>query len=566
MKLFTPLFSLVFALLLTGCGGGGGSSDSPASTSNLTGTAAVGAALDGATITVQGSGGNSASATASSSGTFSVNVSALSAPYILKAVDLNLGIELYSYAESASNVNITPVTSLIMSQALSSTQTLQDLFDNFQSTNFTQFESSLNTQISAMNGMVSDSDFSGFDHFNGEFSADSTGYDGALDNLNFTYYGASVTLLDENFAPLVVTNEVSVSGRVLDDSNAAITTGTVSITATNSTSGAVSTTTADANGEFSLPLLREQSFNIEVSATGYQSVTINTVSTDSDSSNISLSTVILTTETAAVDYSATIIDATSDDSVIADATIKIRAGQNTQSGAVTATTSSDVGGSFSFTDLTPGSYTLELSKTGYHTQFENISINSGTAAGQLFMVPQTTPPEDEPTATTPVVTSMTITLQWSDSPEDLDAHLTGPKAGTSSRFHINVNEQCWADTELNDSASCDSNPTAILDRDEVDGYGPETITLSEMTDGNYHFYVHHADYYLSSDEGSISGSSNAVVKVIDNFGRTFTFNAPISGGSGANDIWHVFTTDENGTPMSVNRIDANSSDTTAELE
>jgi uncharacterized protein YfaP (DUF2135 family) len=101
---------------------------------------------------------------------------------------------------------------------------------------------------------------------------------------------------------------------------------------------------------------------------------------------------------------------------------------------------------------------------------------------------------------------MTIVLIWGQDPSDLDSHLTGPKANvlnTDDRFHIYYSNPCWADTLLNSRASCaedwDSetsaavynDATAYLDRDDTDSFGPETITVYNLIEGEYNYYVHH---------------------------------------------------------------------------
>lgn len=579
MKLLSHLLSLSFALLLVGCGGGSSSTDNGGSTSgtNLSGIAAVGAPLQNANVTVKGSLGLTVVNTTFDEGAFTVDVSTLTAPYMLKVNDSSRGVELYSYAASiTSNVNITPVTSLIMAQSLPSDATLQDLFTNFVDTDFAQLESNISTQTLAINDLVTNDGFSEFNHFSGEFTADSTGYDAVLDELNITFYGSSVVLLDDNYEPIVVTNEVSLSGRIVNDSNTPLENITIIATNTSADTTINITATSDSSGEFVLTLLRDQNFNIQALADGYQTVEVNNISTQTQSSNISLSTIIMTAETELVTYSATIIDASSTDTAINGVDVTLRSGQNNKTDAAMQTTSSNSGGQFSFADLAPGNYTLELSKNGYHTQFENVFVNSGSADGQLFLVPQQAEPEAEPTESIPVVTSMTITLQWDENPADLDAHLTGAKSNLDERFHIQVltsEDMCWADTALSDQANCEKvdesypNATAFLDRDDVNGYGPETIVVTQMTEGNYNFYVHHyLDPVFGTAEGSISETSNAIVKVIDNFGRTFTFNAPITGGGGEDDIWHVFTTDENGMPVSVNTIEAHDNDATGSLK
>lgn len=74
-----------------------------------------------------------------------------------------------------------------------------------------------------------------------------------------------------------------------------------------------------------------------------------------------------------------------------------------------------------------------------------------------------------------------IVLDWSDAPPDLDAHLV--KQGT---YHISFRHMArWEDK-------------ALLDRDDLDGAGPETITVRELDRrGVYTYYVH--DYTHRTD-------------------------------------------------------------------
>lgn len=73
--------------------------------------------------------------------------------------------------------------------------------------------------------------------------------------------------------------------------------------------------------------------------------------------------------------------------------------------------------------------------------------------------------------------SIRIVLDWDAKPGDLDAHFV--KNGTGS-YHISYR---------NTKVAADG--MAMLDRDDMDGYGPETITAMEISnDSEYEFYVH----------------------------------------------------------------------------
>lgn len=120
-----------------------------------------------------------------------------------------------------------------------------------------------------------------------------------------------------------------------------------------------------------------------------------------------------------------------------------------------------------------------------------------------------------------------IVLSWGESPSDLDSHLTGPdSSGGDSRFHVFFAEP---GTDI-----------ANLDVDDIDSFGPETITVSPeggssiLRPGLYRYSVHHffGDRTIST--------SSATVKLISADGsidRTFT---PPSGATGEDDVWTVF--------------------------
>lgn len=116
------------ALFLTACGGGGGSgggADSasttkvPTSSTMLSGTAAGGAALVGSVI-VTDSKGATTSAAIATDGKYSVDVSGMTGPFVLKAAGTlgNTSVTYYSAATAADlggTVNVTPFTDLIVS-------------------------------------------------------------------------------------------------------------------------------------------------------------------------------------------------------------------------------------------------------------------------------------------------------------------------------------------------------------------------------------------------------------------------------------------------------------------
>jgi len=94
-----------------------------------------------------------------------------------------------------------------------------------------------------------------------------------------------------------------------------------------------------------------------------------------------------------------------------------------------------------------------------------------------------------------------IILDWDKTPNDLDAHLV--KEG-SNGYHISYRNKRTAD----DGA-------AQLDRDDMNGYGPETITVNAIDQNAiYKYYIH--DYTNRGDsEDRELANSKATIKVYD---------------------------------------------------
>ncbi|HIV71097.1 MAG TPA: hypothetical protein H9903_09215 [Candidatus Aquabacterium excrementipullorum] len=121
MKFRLMTSALAASLLIAACGGGGGG-DKPASGSGaaiLSGTAAAGLALVGS-VTVKDANGVTRTVSIGSNGAYTVDVSGLTAPFLLRASGTAGGSTyvVHSAATSADvngNINITPLTDLILS-------------------------------------------------------------------------------------------------------------------------------------------------------------------------------------------------------------------------------------------------------------------------------------------------------------------------------------------------------------------------------------------------------------------------------------------------------------------
>ena len=135
------VWSSVLAAALAACGGGGGGSATGASggssLGSLSGVAAVGAAISGGTVTARCVAGPDLTGTTDSNGAFNLVLTAAhTAPCMLKVVGGSPSVTLHSFATAAGQVNISPITDLVVTKALGS-----DPASAFNSFNGTQGDS-----------------------------------------------------------------------------------------------------------------------------------------------------------------------------------------------------------------------------------------------------------------------------------------------------------------------------------------------------------------------------------------------------------------------------------------
>jgi hypothetical protein len=116
LRIFAAGMMLIVVGLLAGCGGGGSSS----STTKVSGVAATGTPITGTVYLKDSSNPAKAlSQTINSDGSFSFDVSGMTAPFILKATGTANGqsYTLYSFAGSTGTANINPLSHLAVVQA-----------------------------------------------------------------------------------------------------------------------------------------------------------------------------------------------------------------------------------------------------------------------------------------------------------------------------------------------------------------------------------------------------------------------------------------------------------------
>ena len=123
---------ILCAIGLAGCGGGGGSTPAEPAALSLSGTAATGRAIAGASVKAKCLGGTGETITLSD-GAYSLSVTGGKLPCLLEVTDPSDGTKLHTVAIGTGNaalVNLTPLTEMLVARVLRADPgTLYDAFD-----------------------------------------------------------------------------------------------------------------------------------------------------------------------------------------------------------------------------------------------------------------------------------------------------------------------------------------------------------------------------------------------------------------------------------------------------
>jgi hypothetical protein len=192
-------------------------------------------------------------------------------------------------------------------------------------------------------------------------------------------------------------------------------------------------------------------------------------------------------------------------------------------------TTTDPNGDYSFSCVPAGEQLVEASATGFGPGSNTVAVIAGDdVTANITLVPVS------------AVDQITIVLNWNGQPDDLDSHLTGPDVEHGGRFHV-----LWSN----------QNPVsyASLDVDDIDGNGPETVTVIETSGGafvpgDYHYWV----YNYSNGTNGLPGDfsiSGATVTIAQDAVPIAQYDVGSASGSQAQFIWYVlnFTLAEDGT-------------------
>ena len=268
-----------------------------------------------------------------------------------------------------------------------------------------------------------------------------------------------------------------------------------------------STVTAS-DGRFATPQLAGGFYDVRFSAQGY--VTTTTSLQRINGNTVAEAVPMVPASASPGSISGRIIDATTSQSITGSGTVELRAGMNAITGTALQTVQSSEGGNYVFSNVSAGTYTVLVRAVGYaNASKTGIAVGAQNTSNQNVFV-------------SPVGAAGTvrIVLTWRAEPRDLDSYLTGPIASGTSRFTVYYGSQ----------GNCSASPFACLDQDVTGGFGPETMTITNVLPGIYRFTVN-----KYSGNGPLDQSGARVDVYIDGLFRQ-SFSVP--AGSGRN--WTVF--------------------------
>jgi Carboxypeptidase regulatory-like domain/Bacterial Ig-like domain (group 2) len=305
---------------------------------------------------------------------------------------------------------------------------------------------------------------------------------------------------------------IQLSGRVIDGLTYAGLPG-ARVELENGTSA---TTGVDGAYSFAVPFnFGEAAHPFKASLTGYLSTTLRGLVR---SPSTVLETILLVKSTGLPSSITGAVRNARNNQGIANTIVFLKRGQGGGAESI-ADRTTDSNGGYSFAGLESGVYTVFAVPIGFKDcSRTTVSLDSNATATQdVFCSP--VGGDDS---------GIRIVLTWGQTPEDLDAHLTGPNASDANRFHV-----FWRTAYRGSEAA---NPFARLDTDKTDRLGPETITIKQMNSGVYRYSVHDFTNRNSATSTALGSSQAKVELYLPSALGPMTFYVPNQRGT----LWTVF--------------------------
>ncbi len=300
---------------------------------------------------------------------------------------------------------------------------------------------------------------------------------------------------------------------------------TVTIDRISSTNSFTATTTTDYNGNYSFGDLTAGVYKLVVVIEGY--IVVNQiVYVRHNETNIQNTPIeaIPSGDMSAGTAQGTIVDARTGEAV-SGLTVYVRAGINNITGEILQTVTTNASGLYEILDMLPGNYTAQIvdertlasEDDRFGTTVIAIKILGGEIIGNQGTAISNNAGFD--------INGMRVVLTWGSSPSDLDSHMTYTPQGSSSTQHIYYGYKNYYGSNGHEIS---------LDVDDTSSYGPETVTVSNIQNGVYTYYIHNF-----SGGSSALANSGATIKIYLGGSTTPTYTLYVPSGYGL--YWNVFT-------------------------
>jgi len=220
----TALSLVTIVALLAGCGGGGGGDGAGVSPQVVSGVAATGSPLVGQVTLRDSSSARKDKATViANDGTFAIDVSDMTGPFLLKASGTADGVDrtLYSFADKPGTANINPLSTVAVANA-AGVDDPATVFDKADAATLDKIKSgmpgSVNTLKSKLKVLLDGFSVANADPVKDPFTADHTGLDGMFDNVKIVIAKGTLTITNATTGAVIFSARVSdiASGRFTD--------------------------------------------------------------------------------------------------------------------------------------------------------------------------------------------------------------------------------------------------------------------------------------------------------------------------------------------------------------
>ncbi|GAB4322369.1 MAG: hypothetical protein Kow0074_13860 [Candidatus Zixiibacteriota bacterium] len=276
-------------------------------------------------------------------------------------------------------------------------------------------------------------------------------------------------------------------------------------------------TVSAADGTFNLGTIPQGVYAVTIEATNYETKVLSTVT-------LTATAYFLPVEIAPIVSSMFgIVEDARTGAPIQGATVSL-------TGPTVGSDVTDIAGGYDIVHLFYGTYTVTVSAPGYITTQATVEIGSGRVYKQFALSPELGSE------------LLRVVLTWNDIPVDMDLHYWIFTPGSDTTF---VN---WKTP-----GSLTSFPFAELDIDDVDGYGPETITVGQFI-ASSQFIVDNYSRRIDSLPTPIT-ESGAHIDVYRGSSLVLQLDVPTSGIEESYSWWwHVFNIDALGNISIVNQL------------